>query len=142
MNIGTGKGKMRADGKIEWRAPYAGVTLVKPLLLDGSAIEPLVVVPPRTQARPGLDDVALTANWRVIGPRQAAGPAVDELGGYFVRMVIDTNGAVRGEPQVLGAPGARPEIVAKVRQMVFRPVIINGRAYAVETIIPGNLNRP
>jgi TonB family protein len=125
---GTLTGEL-SDGAKGWR--------FQRLVLDNEPFEPALSAEPHAD---GVPDV--TAPWpqmekRILARHEGVKPREELKGVVFLTVVVNGDGKVE---RVWGASGPSEELAAEAQRVVkdwrFRPVIINGQAYAVRTTIP------
>ena len=107
-----------------------------PLLLDGVAIEPTVWF---AKQQEGLPDVM--AGWpqmelRILARREAVKPRADLEGKVVLDVIVNGEGNVESVLSGVGPAELVEEATRVVKDWKFRPVVINGSAFAVRTSIP------
>lgn len=109
----------------------------QPLSLDNVPFEPTIWTEPHVD---GMPDV--TASWaqmsqRILARREAIRPREELTGRVFLTLIVGGDGQVE---RILNASGNSDELKAEAKRVIadwrFRPVVINGEAYAVRTTIP------
>lgn len=108
----------------------------RPLTLDDQPFEPMVWFLPKEVGVPSISGAWPQMASRVLARRDAVRPRESLQGLVTLDVIVNRDGNVEGVLKATGDAELAEEAKRVVTDWRFRPVVINGEAYAVRTTIP------